>query len=85
MSNQLVSEESRVIVLELGENLFEEDFAVEGSLAVDIEAFAILGDCVHFLIIQIDDLPVPPYKGGLLLLQIFRIDGNCLLLLFQVS
>ncbi len=74
-----------MIVLELGENLFEEDFAVEGCLAVDIEAFAILGDCVHFLIIQIDDLPVPPYKGGLLLFQIFRINGNCLLLLFQVS
>ena len=46
---------------------------VEGGAGAYVESPAIFLYNGHFIVIHIDDLTMPPQKGGFLLFQIFRI------------
>ncbi len=46
---------------------------------MDIEPATIFFYHSHFIIIQINDLTMPPQKGGFLLFEIFRIDCDIFL------
>lgn len=74
-NSRSISEKSRMVVLEFGEDFFHDGFAVEDGPGVDIEAAAILIYGGHFTVIEVDDLPVTAHEGGLLLFEIFGIDS----------
>ena len=74
-----------MVVLEFFEDFFHNGFTEKDGLGVDLEKVAILGDGCHFAVVQVDDLAMCPHKGGFLLLQIFRVDGNGRFFLHQIQ
>lgn len=62
-----------MIIIKLGKNLLHDCFAEHHGLCLDIEAAAIFRYCRHLAVIKVDNLTMPPQKGGFLLFQVFRI------------
>ena len=58
---------------------------VKGSLGVDIEPPAVFRDYRHFTVIQIDDLTMPPQKGGFLLFQVLGVYRDIFLFPAQTA
>ena len=64
-----------MIVIQLLQHLFHDSLAEEHGLCAHSELLTILIDRFHFLVIQIDDLPMTTHKRRLLLLEIFGINA----------
>ena len=64
-----------MIVVQLLQHLFHDGLAEKDCLGIDPELLAILIYRFHFLVIQINDLPVTAYQRRFLFLEIFGIDA----------
>ena len=69
-------EESWMRVVQLFQHLLHDSFPEENCLRTDTKLVAILSDCSHLTIIQIDNLSMTTHKSRLLLLKIFRVDAD---------
>ena len=75
MGHVFVSEQSRMVIIKFLKHLFHDGLTEEHRLCADAKLLAVLIYSLHFLVIQIDDLPVTTYQRRLLLLEIFGIDA----------
>lgn len=70
-----------MIVIQFRKNLLHDSLAEKDSLGPDAELLAIIAYGSHLTVIQIDDLPMTPYQGLLLLLKIFRVNARNIIFL----
>ena len=66
-----------MIIIQFLENLFHDSFTEEDRLCAYTKLLTILIDCIHLLVIQVDDLPVTTYQRRFLFLEIFGIHTPC--------
>ena len=55
-----------MILFQFGEHPLHKGFAEKGGAVLDLETAAVLLYGSHFLVVETNDLPVPPDKGGFL-------------------
>ena len=78
-------EQCRRIGTEAFQDFLHDGLTEQYGFGIDLETAAIFAYCSHFLIIQIDDLPVPPYQGILFPAHESWIDPRYRLLLSQFA
>ena len=72
-----------MVLVKFLEDLLHDGLTEKNGFGIDLETAAIFGYCSHFLIIEIDDLPVPPYQGFLFPFQEIRRHFRYCLFLSQ--
>ena len=64
-----------MVVIQFRQHFLHNGLTEKNRFGSHPESVAILSDCCHLTIIQIDDLPMATHQRLLLLLQVFRIDA----------
>ena len=71
-----------MIIIQFLQYLLHYSLSEKNGLCTHTELVAVLFNCSHLTIIQVDNLPMLTYKRLLLLLEVLRIHPLCVIFLF---